>query len=521
MLMLERTTVAAAAFRNVCVLACVLVCHIAMRAAYAAEGGLSALERERTPKPASLGQSHITRLIVQLHDRHASGLGLSDSHAPRGETDAAQTARNVVMRVLQMRANGNAALRSRRATGDVDGVSVERAMSGQAHVVQLATPLSIDEAATLAQLLERQPEIGYAEPDYMMRAYAEPTDPLYGKQWGWTDALAGANFPAAWDEAAAGGGSVVVAVLDSGHRMHADLAANLLPGYDFILDASRANDGDGRDPDASDPGDWTTVEESRQCDGTDDWVTDSTWHGTHVMGTIGAMAGNGIGGVGALWQGRIVPVRVLGKCGARQSDVIDALRWAAGLPVPGVPTNPHPAKVVNISLGTPIPCGAAMQAALDDVIRQGVVVVAAAGNSNGEVGQPASCRGAIAVAAIDRRGEKASFSNFGARIDLGAPGVDIVSTSNAGKRAPAEDDYKLGNGTSMAAPHVTGAVALMLAANPTLTPERVRAKLIAAVRPYPDGSSCAQVSAEQGRLCGAGMLDAGRAMRRDGAALAR
>jgi serine protease len=292
--------------------------------------------------------------------------------------------------------------------------------------------------------------------------------------------------------------------------MHTDLATNLLPGYDFVSDPFSANDGDGRDSDASDPGNWSTFEDSLRCDGTLSWVTNSTWHGTHVAGTIGAIANNGVGGVGVSWQGRILPVRVLGKCGGAVSDIIDAMRWAVGLPVPGVPDNPYPAKVINLSLGISQPCTSAVQEAIDDVIRQGASVVASAGNSDGEVSLPANCNGAIAVAAVDRQGGRALFSNFGPRVDLGAPGVGIFSTANAGKTVPAEDNYVSYSGTSMAAPHVTGTIALMLAANPALTPDAIRAKLIASVRRYPAGSSCAE--AVTGSVCGSGMLDARKAL---------
>ena len=417
----------------------------------------------------------------------------------------AALARRVIERVIAEGREPSPARRRRAA----EAIADIRPMSGGAHVATLGSPISDAAATTIAERLQAQPEVEYAEPDYRLHLQLAPTDPLYAQQWGYRDATGAARFETAW-ETVTGSAEVVIAVADTGYRPHPDLAAHLLPGYDFVSNPLFSNDGDGRDADASDPGDWVTAEESRQCDGTDLWVGNSSWHGTHVAGTIGAVANNEIGGAGGLWHTRILPVRVLGKCGGPASDIIDAMRWAVGLPVPGVPDNPHPAKIVNVSLGTSQPCSHAMQAAIDDVIVRGASVVAAAGNSGAEVGEPASCRGAIAVAAIDEKGEKAPFSNAGARIDLGAPGVGIVSTANAGLTVPAEDNYKRYNGTSMAAPHVSAAIGLMLAVDPKLTPESIREKLVGAVRRYPDGSTCAKT--ETGTLCGAGMLDAAAAV---------
>ncbi|HTI19134.1 MAG TPA: S8 family peptidase, partial [Trinickia sp.] len=335
----------------------------------------------------------------------------------------------------------------------------------------------------------------------------EPTDPLYPRQWGYSARAGGANVAAAWD-VTTGSSNVVIAVVDTGYTSHPDLAPNLLPGYDFIAEPFSANDGDGRDPDATDPGDWATWKESRECGGILGWSSDSSWHGTHVAGTIGAAANNGVGGTGVSWQGRILPVRVLGKCGGLMSDIIDAIRWAAGLPVPDVPLNPYPAKVINLSLGISVPCSRSMQEAVDDAIARGASIVASAGNDGDTPGSPANCKGTIAVAAVDPKGEKAPFSNFGPRVDIGAPGVDILSTANSGKTVTQEPNYVTYDGTSMAAPHVAGTIGLMLSANSTLTPETIRAKLIATARRYPAGSSCEAVG--KGPICGAGMLDAGR-----------
>ncbi|PMS20019.1 peptidase [Trinickia dabaoshanensis] len=459
-----------------------------------------AAETDTPTGPAS--KERVTQFIVKVK---ASATPQAN-HPNAGEEEAhAVLARRAVERVLH-ESEAPPAGRTRRSAERVVGT---RPMSGAAHVVTLDSPVRDDTANEIAARLQAQPEIEYAEPDYRLYRQLAPSDPLFEKQWGYRGAVGAARFDAAWDTTT-GSSEAVVAVIDTGYRPHPDIIANVLPGYDFLTDPMNANDGDGRDADASDPGDWVTAEESFVCDGTDRLTSDSTWHGTHVAGTIGAVVNNEMGGAGGVWQTRILPVRALGKCGGPASDIIDAMRWAVGLPVPGVPANAHPAKVVNMSLGTSQPCGRAMQAAIDDVLAHGATLIAAAGNGGIEVGEPASCRGAIAVAAIDARGNMPAFSNSGERIDLGAPGVDILSTSNAGLTVPGEDSYRNQNGTSMAAPHVSAAVALMLAVQPNLSSAAIREKLRASARAYPAESNC---SAEPDRArCGVGMLDAAAAV---------
>lgn len=456
--------------------------------------------------PAADGAATPRQLVSQFIVKVKPPATPQSTDAVHAEHDAGTAlAQRVVERVLHENAEK---LQTRRRRG-VDLVSDTRPMSGAAHVVMLGAPMTDDTANVIADRLRAQPEVEYAEPDYQLHRQSAPTDPLYAKQWAYRDGTGAARFEKAWD-LTTGSNDVVIAVADTGYRPHPDLAAHLLPGYDFITHPFNANDGDGRDADASDPGDWVTAEESQQCDGTDLWTSNSSWHGTHVAGTIGAVANNEIGGAGGLWHTRILPVRVLGKCGGPASDVIDGMRWAVGLPVPGVPDNPHPARIVNVSLGTSQPCSRAMQAAIDDVLARGASVVAAAGNGGFEVGEPASCRGAIAVAAVDADGSKPAFSNSGTRIDVGAPGVGIWSTANTGLTVPGEDTYLGKNGTSMAAPHVSAALALMLAVEPTLSPQALREKLVASARPYPRLSNCVNTAADT--LCGAGMLDAAAAV---------
>lgn len=337
----------------------------------------------------------------------------------------------------------------------------------------------------------------------------------------------GIDLPAAW-EVTTGSENIVVAVIDSGILPHADLVGNLLPGYDFVSSDPgggfyTANDGDGRDADPTDPGDWITHDEHAGHDASRGFFTGcgvkpSSWHGTHVAGTIGAATNNrrGIGGIN--WKVKILPVRAWGKCGGYSSDIIDAARWAAGLPVPGVPRNPNPAHILNMSLDGPGACSLALQQAINEIVDTGKVVVVAAGNRNVNVAavSPASCRGVITVAATDRSGAKAPYSNYGPAVTLSAPGGDIsaalqngvLSTSNNGRTAPVADDYGYKQGTSMAVPHVAGIVALMLSANPDLTPAQIGATLQATARSFPTntGADCTV------HTCGAGIINAAAAV---------
>jgi serine protease len=380
-----------------------------------------------------------------------------------------------------------------------------RATATGADVLQLSRTMSLDEAQALAaELKARDPDVDYAEPDRIMLPLAVPNDPMYSQQWDFYEAKAGLNLPAAWDKST--GAGINVAVIDTGYRPHADLAGQILPGYDFINSAAIAGDGNGRDSDASDNGDNTYA---GQC-GTGMPVQDqaSSWHGTHVAGTIAARTNNGIGVAGVAYGARIVPARVLGKCGGYTSDIADAMVWASGGTVTGVPANANKARVLNLSLGGSGACDATTQSAINSARSRGAVVVVAAGNSNINAANasPANCAGVIAVAAVGRSGGKASYSNYGANVDIAAPGGDsgagILSTMNAGTSTPAGDTYAYYMGTSMATPHVAGVAALMLAKNPNLTPDEVEAKLKATARAFP--AACSG--------CGAGIVDAAAAV---------
>ncbi|WP_157264023.1 S8 family peptidase [Azohydromonas aeria] len=391
-----------------------------------------------------------------------------------------------------------------RAAVQPYGVQVQhlRATANGAHVFKLDRPVPLTTLEQMAQTLRNgDADVEYAEPDLIMRPQYTPTDSRYAQQWDLFETTAGMNLPTAWDKST--GAGVVVAVIDTGVRPHADLKANLLAGYDFVTNTTTANDGGGRDADPADPGDWTTA--GLCYSGS---AASSSWHGTHVAGTIAAVTGNAVGVAGVAFGAKVLPVRALGRCGGYTSDIADAMVWAAGGSVAGVPANANPARVLNLSLGGSGSCGVTYQNAINAARARGAVVVVAAGNANtnatGSV--PANCTGVVTVAAVNRSGGKASYSNYGAVVDLAAPGGDsgagILSTLNAGTTTPGADSYAAYMGTSMATPHVAGVAALMLSRNPSLTPDEVEARLKASVRPFP--AACSQ--------CGTGLLDANMAV---------
>ncbi len=385
------------------------------------------------------------------------------------------------------------------AIGAVFGERLDhvRSMSGGADVVRLGRRVQRLEAREVARLLATDARVTSIEPDVLIHPLVVPNDTMFAQQWHYHEPQGGINLPAAWN-LTTGSSSITVAVIDTGVVRHADLAGRLVGGHDFVSDVAMSNDGDGRDADAGDPGDYG-------CNG-----SASSWHGTHVAGTIGAASNNGFGVTGINWVSKILPVRVLGKCGGYMSDIVDGMRWAAGIDVAGVPSNPYPARVENLSLGGDGACSAAFQSAINDVTARGTVVVVAAGNSNADVAgtQPASCTGVIAVAATTRNGGRAAYSNYGAKVTIAAPGGGgsdgVLSTLNTGSTTPGADSYAWFQGTSMATPHVSGVASLMLSIDPSLTPAQVAQRIRQAARAFPagTGSDCSTA------LCGAGIVDA-------------
>lgn len=367
-------------------------------------------------------------------------------------------------------------------------------------VVRSDRALDRAEAELLMRKLAADPNVEYVEVDQIMRANLVPNDPRLGEQWGFGTSAAAINIRPAWDKAT--GSGVVVAVIDTGSTSHPDLNANTLPGYDFISDAAMARDGGGRDNNPNDQGDWYAANE---C-GPGIPASNSSWHGTHVAGTVAAVTNNSVGVAGTAFNAKVVPVRVLGKCGGYTSDIADAIVWASGGTVSGVPANANPAEVINMSLGGSGSCSTTYQNAINGAVSRGTTVVVAAGNSNTNVSSavPANCANVIAVAATTSAGSRASFSNYGAGIDISAPGQGILSTLNTGTTTPGSASYASYNGTSMAAPHVAGVVALMQSVAPSpLTPAQVLNIITSTAKPLPGSCSGG---------CGAGIINADAAV---------
>jgi serine protease len=432
-------------------------------------------------------------------------------------------------------------------------------------------------SSELARRLRAVPDVEWAVVDERRRVLNLPNDPLFpdnqrtatpvAGQWylraPGSEVVSAINAVGAWS-VTTGSPSITVAVLDTGARPeHPDLQGKLHPGYDFV-DSDRdrsgrvtsnttANDGDGRDSDPTDPGDWTNANE---C-GAGEPASSSSWHGTQVAGLIGAATNNGAGMAGVGWQTMVLPVRVLGRCGGYDSDIIAGMRWAAGLSQDvGVGTvvnvrNANPARVINMSLGSEGSCTVANAPQYVQVFKEmqdaGVVVVVAAGNDTGlKVSVPANCAGAIAVSGVRHIGSKVGYSNIGPEVALAAPAGNCVNLQgpclyplltslNLGQRQPAGSGYSdsldFTVGTSFAAPLVAGTVGLMLAVDPTLTPGKVREILQGTARPFPTSRPLAPgeepvpaCRAPDGQdqlecfctstTCGAGMLDAGAAVAR-------
>ena len=487
------------------------------------------------------------------------------------------------------------ALRSTR--GEAREIAQTRATAlglrtGQA----LTAGLSLDErthvvmargltGAQLAQRLAADAEVELVAVDQRRKRLLLPNDPLFGgatvnpettvggvqtrviDQWYLKapsstpgQVVSSINAPAAWD-LTTGSASVVVAVIDTGVRPdHPDLVGKFVTGYDFIgfgspgtQSTAIANDGDGADADPSDPGDWVSQADinggalGSGCDAND--IGNSSWHGTRVSGLIAAASNNSQGMAGVGWGLKILPIRVLGKCGGYDSDIMAGMKWAAGIAIPGLPANANKAKVLNLSLGGSGSCGTTGTGSLyRDTITQvnaaGATVVVAAGNSEGQaVGLPGNCPGVVAVAALRHVGTKVGFSSIGTEVTIAAPGGNcintgtgqpclypMVSTTNTGTTSPVANDAAYTGsaasvGTSFSAPIVSGIVGLMASVRPTLTSAEATQILKLTARPFPttgggsaaDGSPpvCAAPSAVAQdecycttSTCGAGMVDA-------------
>ncbi|MEA2048317.1 MAG: S8 family serine peptidase [Campylobacterota bacterium] len=362
---------------------------------------------------------------------------------------------------------------------------------------------SLQEMEELAKKLSTQSDIEYAEPDYIRRIMQVPNDTFYPtKHWHYQDTPGGANLEGAWD-ITTGSTSDVIAVIDTGILNHTELVGKIVPGYDFISDTSVSNDGDGRDSDPSDPGDNTDPNAQYG----------SSWHGTHVAGTIGAASNNNDGITGINWNGKILPIRVLGVGGGYTSDIVDGMLWAAGLSVTGITDNPNPAKVLNLSLGGYGSCTSSEQDAIDAINAIGAIIVIAAGNDDADASNysPGNCNDVITVAASARDGGRAYYSNYGNSIDITAPGGDenedseVYSTVDGGFTIPVNDDsYASYQGTSMATPHIAGIVSLMTSLQPSFSYSEALTLLEQTAKAFPTGTGNDCTTS----LCGAGIVDA-------------
>ena len=403
--------------------------------------------------------------------------------------------------------------------------------------VELSEPVTVATAAQIVAELEADERVKWAEVDQVVTtASAEPTaenlDPDYlDRQWNmWSEFGVGGSklFPSTFGRGPKDlGKGVTVAVIDTGITRHSDFGSRVLPGYDFVssraeLAAARQADGDevafdgdyvdedeygpvGWDNNALDPGDWREVAP----------VRNSSWHGTHVAGIIGAEVNNASGIAGLVPLVDVLPVRALSWRGGLSSDIAASIIWASGGSVEGVEDNPNPAQVINLSFTTKAACSETFQKAIDAAVANGSVVAVAAGNANSDVREyaPANCNNVIAVGATDATGKRAAYSNFGEGIDISAPGGDVnasgdfgvYSLSNAGEHEPGDDSYAYRQGTSMSAAHVTAALARLSALHPGAKPSELVSMLTnkKSVRPFAN-ESCDD---EQGKLCGSGIVE--------------
>jgi len=396
------------------------------------------------------------------------------------------------------------------------------------NVIATTRTLTAAESDSFLRELKADPSVVSAEVDHLYRhlgtaaPMAAPNDPNYAQfQWNFFNAVGGVRAEQAWDTST--GEGVVVAILDTGIvQNHLDLQANVLPGYDMISDrrvSRRA--ADGRVAGGWDLGDWVEANYCVQLGAPSHAADTSSWHGSHVAGTVAQETNNGSGLAGIAHGAKVLPVRVLGSCGGFGADIADGMLWAAGISVPGIPDNQNPAEVLNMSLGSggPQACPAAYQAAINQVNNRGSIIVVAAGNSNANAGNytMSSCDGVISVGATGITGAKAGYSSWGTRVDLSAPGGGgagdgnpngyIWQVTNNGTQGPVAGGWILRGftGTSMASPHVAAGAALVQSAlsaldRDPLNWEEMRDLLRSSARPFP-------VTIPTSTPMGAGILD--------------
>ena len=482
-----------------------------------------------TPQPAASSSDAGARLIIKYRNA--------------GTSDAAK------LTSVRSAASRAGVVQGRQGTmASALGASHMRKLGVGADLIKLSRSLSDGEMKNLVREISADASVEYVQVDRMMRAIEDfrapaamtgaaaagnvgpamtPNDPRFGThQWHLTNPEGGINAPAAWDIST--GQGTVVAVLDTGILAgHPDMGSgtHILEGYDFITDTfvSRRAVAE-RAPGALDQGDWNPV--AGECYAGSP-VRNSSWHGTHTAGTVAELTNNGLGGAGVAFDAQVLPVRVLGRCGGYTSDIADAIIWASGGTVAGVSANANPAEVISLSLGGEGACEAVEQAAINTAVANGAIVVIAAGNDNGNTADysPGNCANVVTVGATRITGGRASYSNYGAGIDLSGPGGGggqdtgndgwdgyVFQAGYSGTTTPTSGAYQYAGmaGTSMATPHVAGVAALVqsaLVANdkPALTPAALEALLKETARPFP-------VAIPANTLMGTGIVDAKAAL---------
>jgi serine protease len=372
----------------------------------------------RTPKQTRL---HLCSLLV------AMAAGALMTAASADELDASRKRPSSLADfsaepriIVKLRADDTARIRAQAAADRVQSAASRSGMKpkriaslgARMHVLDIEPEGASESIEKTLERLKSDPEVEYAELDRRRYLHAVPDDSLYAGQWhlqGTSVAPSAIDAEHAWD-VTTGADGVVVAFLDTGVLYdHPDLQSasaggRLLPGYDFVTSAPSANDGDGRDADATDPGDWVSAADRQTAAFAGCSTTSSSWHGTRVAAIIGARTNNATGVAGVTWQPWLLPLRVIGKCGGRDSDILPAMLWAAGIHVDGVPDNPYPAKVLNMSFGAEEPCEPAYEDVIEEIAARGTVVVVSAGNEGGPVDSPANCAGVVAVSGLRQVG---------------------------------------------------------------------------------------------------------------------
>lgn len=436
------------------------------------------------------------RLIVELHADSTNLSGLGALQGDRKSADSIDPQRWAAARGLRM----------------------QRGLDKHTHLIAPESTTDENQLRYLAHSLAATPQVQNASVEYRRYPLAEPNDPLYrgntiepGVQSYLYDGDYSLRAPGAWD-ITTGSSSAVIAVVDTGVLTdHPDLRGRSIPivGYDFVSpdqpgDFTSANDGDGRDADPSDPGDHCSPKSS-------------SWHGTGVASVAAANSNNAQGLAGIDWNAQLLHARALGRCGGTDADIIDAIRWSAGLPVSGLPLNETPATVVNLSIGGPTECTVAWQRVIDELNALGIPFVIAAGNerTNALRSSPANCADVITVGSNTPDGDiDSSFSNYGLKVTVAAPGRDILMATNDGLQDPEvlSNSYRSETGSSFSAAIASGAISLMQSLNPNLSPAAVRAILQQSAAPFSTDGECGSY------YCGSGILNLARALQitRDG-----